>query len=157
MNALREYLIRLLAAALICGIVQGFPRDRTAKALTRLVSGVILTLLVLSPLRDLRLPAELPGSDALAQQASEAASEGLQMNTDALGQRIKEEVRSYILDEAGQLGLTVDADIEVSRETLPLPVSAVIRGTVPDSLRPSLEELLQKKLGIPKENITWIS
>lgn len=157
MEEIRQYLLRLIAAALICAAVQGFPQEAAAKAMTRLVCGVVMTLLVLSPLGELRLPTVFSGASGLSRQASEAALAGEQMSRFALGGIIKEEAQAYILDEAEAMGIQLEVDITVSRDELPIPESAVIRGSVPSHLQKALETLLHTKLGIPKENVTWIS
>lgn len=157
MEEIRQYLLRIIAAALICGIVQSLPQESAAAALTRLVCGVIMTVVVLSPLRELRIPELSASVSGISQQAEEAAQKGERISADALAQRIQQEARTYILNEAEQLGLQIDAQIILSNEDIPIPEAAVIQGDIPARLQGALEEILDTKLGIAKENVTWIS
>ena len=157
MEEIRQYLLRIIAAALICGIVQSLPQESAAAALTRLVCGVIMTVVVVSPLRELRIPELSASVSGISQQAEEAAQKGERISADALAQRIQQEARTYILNEAEQLGLQIDAQIILSNEDIPVPEAAVIQGDIPARLQGALEEILDTKLGIAKENVTWIS
>lgn len=157
MEEIRHYLLRIIAAALICGIVQSLPQESAAAALTRLVCGVIMTVVVVSPLRELRIPELSASVSGISQQAAESAQKGERISADALAQRIQQEARSYILNEAEQLRLQIDAQIILSNEDIPVPEAAVIQGDIPARLQGALEEILDTKLGIAKENVTWIS
>lgn len=156
MEELKQYLLRVITAALICAVVQTFQQQGTAKTVTNLVCGLIMTLTVIAPFRKFEFPISFDPVLSISSEASVSAAAGEEMSRAALSDIIKAETEAYIQDKAAELGAQIDADVVVSNDEFPVPVSAVIRGTVTDQLRNGIQEILSTNVGIAKENITWI-
>ena len=66
---------------------------------------------------------------------------------------IKEQLEAYILDIASQLGLSITAQLELTREGL--PDSVTFTGEAGQREKEKLQERIAKDLGIPKEKQLW--
>lgn len=153
MEALRQYIISVVAAALICGIITGLFPKGAAREVMKLVCGLFLAYTVLRPMAGAELGhlEDLPFS--FSSQGEAAAALGTQMAEESLAQFIKEETQAYILDKASKLGLTLEADVTLDEENI--PVAVTLRGQVSPYDRSRLERMLTQDLAIAKENLQW--
>ena len=156
MDGLVQYLYSILVAALVCSVVQLFPLSGTAKELTKLLCGLVMTVSVLSPLRkydSVNLPNTIFD---ISSDAQFIATEGEWSARNAMAAIIKEACDAYIQNKAAELDTAVTCCVQITDDLLPTPVSATITGTVSSQIRTQLEAILTTDLGIAKENITWI-
>ena len=156
MEGLRQYILSVVAAALVCSLVSCVMPQGKARQLLRLLCGAVLTTVVLGPLMGID---NIPLSDFLEQWEVDAAyytDQGEQMTQDALAESIKGQTEAYILDKAAELHAAIQVEIRVSAGQPPLPVEATIRGTASPYARRQIESIIEKDLGIPKEDLQWI-
>lgn len=154
MEALRLYIISVVAAALLCGIVTGLMPQGRASQIIRMVCGLFLAYTVLAGLTGLDL--QIPDWDVLAvTDARQAAALGESLGEAALTQVIKEQTEAYILDKAAVLGLSLE--VEVSLDESQVPQSVVLEGQAFPYERQQLQNTIARELGIAKENQQWIS
>lgn len=156
MDGLAQYLYNILVTALVCSVIQLFPLTGTAKELTKLLCGLVMTISVLSPLRkydSLILPNTIFD---ISSDAQFIAREGEWSARNAMSAIIKEECEAYIQNKAAELDAAVTCCVQLTDDPFPTPVSATVTGTVSSKIRTHLEGILTSDLGIAKENITWI-
>lgn len=154
MEALRQYIISVVAAALLCGIVTGLMPQGRSSQIIRMVCGLFLAYTVLAGLTGLDL--QIPDWDVLAvTDARQAAALGESLGEVALTQVIKEQTEAYILDKAAALGLSLE--VEVSLDESQVPQSVVLEGQASPYERQQLQNTIARELGIAKENQQWIS
>ena len=155
MEGLRQYILSVVAAALVCSLVSCVMPQGKARQLLRLLCGAVLTTVVLGPLMGID---NISLSDFLEQWEVDAAyytAQGEQMTQDALAESIKGQTEAYILDKAAELNASITAEVTVSEEEPPKPLSVVISGQVSPYNRKKLESILETDLGIAKENQVW--
>ena len=152
MQALGNYLLRIVAAALLLGAAGQLVRGKRGKQMLRLCGGLCMALVVLAPLPGL---ASLAGSNSLSDALleSQPAAENLAQVRDELGKLISQQTEAYILDKAGELGLEVTVRVETRTEGngIPVPWSAELTGSWSQALASALET----ELGIPAERQVW--
>ena len=158
MQALGNYLLRIVAAALLLGAAGQLVRGKRGKQMLRLCGGLCMALVVLAPLPGL---ASLAGSNSLSDAllASEPAAENLAQVREELGKLISQQTEAYILDKAEELGANVSGvkvQAQWNLDGLWVPYSAEI--DVPDigSAKAALEGMIQNELGIPAERQMWM-
>ena len=157
MEGIREYLIQVTAAALICGIINTIVGKKGSVAATvRVMTVILMTVTMASPLvklrisgvsdflRDIRIE-----SEAYTQQGSDSSKETMQTI-------IKEKAEAYILDKAASLGADIRVELVLSEDALPVPVSVTLRGAVSPVGKRKLQEMIRDELGIPLEEQKWI-
>lgn len=157
MDALRQYILSITVAAILCGLVLSIAPKGQFQGILKLVCGVFLALLVMEPITRLdpqQIVSRFTGNWDTEGEA--AAAFGEEAARDSMASYIKREAEAYILDKAQSLGFSVEAEVVVGNEDLPLPNAVTIRGNVPESVRRELEKLIRENLGIAKENLQWI-
>lgn len=152
MEALRQYIISVTAAGLICGVVTGLFPNGTGAAIMKLVCGVFLSYAVLAPVTQMDL-GELAAQSWAVADGSDAVATGESLSQEARGQFIKQRLEAYILDKASSLGLELQA--EVTLEDGQLPTAVKLTGQAAPYQRKQLERILALELGIAKENQQW--
>lgn len=155
MESLKQYVISVTVAALICGIVAGLVKKNGTGELIRMVCGLVLAFTVLRPIVGLKLdqlPTELLPN---LQEGADMASQGEKITREAMEDIIKSETEAYILDKAAALGMSLTAEVLLGEDTIPVPVGVILSGAVSPHARSELTNVIEKDLGIPKENQLW--
>lgn len=156
MDTIRSYILRIVAAALLCGICQSFFSSKNAAgAIVRMVTGLLLAITVLSPVVDLRI-GDLTGYLSGLQTYTDSIVE----DGEEVGQReragiISEQCETYILDKAASLGLTLQVDVQLADDDFLRPKSITLKGSVSPYAKSILEEYIADSLGIPKDKQLW--
>lgn len=156
MDAIGTYVLSVAAIAVLCGVVGRFSGKGGTSGAVRLVTGLLLTMAVLSPLKDIR--AQFPnglGAD-ISQQVRQAVSDGETQRKKALSDRISEQTCAYILRKAESFGADLDVSVTLTDEDLPTPKSVTIRAAVPEYVKTRLQDMIEQDLGIAKEDQRWI-
>lgn len=157
MEGIREYLIQVTAAALICGIINTIVGKKGSVAATvRVMTVILMTVTMASPLVKLRISGV---SDFLQDIRSDSAAYAQQGSDDAKDRMqtiIKERAEAYILDKAASLGADIRVELVLSEDALPVPVSVILRGAVSPVGKRRLQEMIRDDLGIALEEQKWI-
>lgn len=158
MMLIREYLLKLTAAALFCSVVVGFVGDKGALGkLIKLITGIFMMVTIAAPIGTLHLDGWTDYIDKLTLQTSGAVQEGEDFAKDTLVGIIKEETRSYILDKAKAYDAQLEVEVDVDDSTVPVPRAVLIRGSISPYGRQQLQRIIQEDLGIKLEAQEWIS
>ena len=157
MEGIRGYLLSVCAAAILCGILQSMlPGKGSSAALLRLVSGILMTLVVISPLRTLRLDEVQWVWDSILAESAALVSEGERSAEESVSAIIKQRTEAYILDKAAAYGADVTVEVGLSGDAVPVPNWARISGNLSPYLKSVLSAQIAEDLGIAKEQQTWI-
>lgn len=154
MQQLGAWVVRLTAAAMVCGILCALAGEGTRRELLRTVCGVVLAVTALQPLTKVSLPDFQAVTREYLDQGREAAALGEDWAEEERRSCIKLGLETYILDKAALLGAQVEVSVRLDGEGL--PVSAEIRGDISASDRRALEDVMADTLGIPREDQIWI-
>lgn len=152
---MREYALSVIATVLICTVLTDLLPSGTAKGILNILSGIVLTIVILSPLRDLTFTIPNNLEDLFQASANDAVSEGALATQAALEKIIQEEIQAYIQDKAVALRLDITAEVALRSGDPPVPDAVVIHGAVSPYGKMQLEKILTEQLGIPKENMEW--
>ena len=156
MEGLRQYVISVTTAAIVCGMLTAMLKKGAMQSLVKLLCGFFLAFSFLSPIGRLELKALPQDLGPDYQEASGAAQEGERYARNSIAEIIKEQTEAYILDKAAELGLSLEAEVFLSGDEIPVPVSVRITGQASEIERRRMEMILEKDLGIAKENQTWM-
>ena len=156
MEHLRQYIISVTAAAMICAIAMGIHCGKgVSTSLIKLISGIFLAFVVVSPLSGIELDDFLSLPSPYTVDANAAAASGEIMAMDAMAEVIKSKTEAYILDKAAAMDVTLSVDVSLSGEYPPVPAGVRISGKVPPYAKYRLQNILEEDLGISKENQIW--
>lgn len=156
MEKLGQDLLAIAAVGILVSLLQAVAPGEQGKRAVKLAGSLLLLLVVLAPLPGL-------GEKGLSQLVTAAVEELRQTGggVSAEGENqiaagITRRCTAYIWDKATELGMSVEAEVQLTREDgWPYPAGAVLRGTWTEQQRQALAELLEQELGIPMEEQEW--
>lgn len=156
MEAIREYLIGVTAAALLCAITAKLQTKGMAASVIRLLCGVVMALAVVAPWMDIRLDTLTDFATDIQANAESIAAEGKNDASQAIRDIISQQTRTYIMDKAESLGLSVTVDVTLSQDDTPVAQSVTITGSVSPYSKKLLSTYIADTFGIAAEAQTWI-
>ena len=154
MGSLREYVIRIVAAALLCGIVIRLTQHSTSGKIVRLLCGVFMTIVLIQPLASTNVSLWESILPDITQEAEAVTAEGAAAAEDIRREYIKQRVEAYILSRAKTMEADIQANVSLDEDCIPVSVS--IAGRISPLSRSRLSQMIASELGIPKERQEWI-
>ena len=156
MDGIREYLISVTAAAVLCGILKSLMGEKgNSASLVRLICGIFLALTVIRPLKELTLTDISLLPSGLMAEARATSGEGVDYTRQTKADLIKQQCEAYILDKAQTLGAGIQVEIRISEDGEPIPVASMITGNLSPYAKNQLSSTLEKDLGISQEDQKW--
>lgn len=157
MAEIREYLIGVTAAAILCGIVTTMSGEKGfLGSAMRLLTGLLMTLALVSPWVSIPLEDLFGWTDSIQSDAGAIVQQGQSVGEETYRQVIKQRLEAYIQDEAQALGLDLAVTVSLAEDGMPIPVSAELVGSVSPYLRQRMTLFLTNELGIEREDQIWI-
>lgn len=157
MEQLREYVISVVAAAIIVGVVSGLLHKKDMSAvLIRMIGGLFLAFTVVRPVVSLDIGDIGSYIAAFSETGADAVEEGENLADDAYRLYIKSETEAYILDKADDYGAELAVEVTLDDGDIPVPVGIRIEGSVSPYAKACLREMMEKDLGILEEDQLWI-
>lgn len=157
MDDIRQYIIGVVAAALLCGISTALIHEKTAMAAAvKFITGLLMVLAVLQPWTKISLDIFTDWRDGISADASNIVSYGKESANAAYCAGIKEQLVSYIQDEAKALGAEISVQIILTDDDVPVPKRVVLSGSISPSGKQTMSTLLTERLGISREEQIWI-
>lgn len=155
MNALVQYMLMVISAAIVAGVLLRISGQGTMGALVKLLCGLFMALTMISPVLKLELP-DVEGwfADYHA-QGHAAAAAGADMAKDSVHTIIKDRAQAYILDKAALYDASLD--VQVTLDDAGIPVGVTVRGMISPDAKAALIKIIETDLSIGKEDQRWIS
>ena len=153
---LREWIIGLCAASVITACAQSIVPGGAVKRVLRLICGLVLTLVLISPLARPNREDYALSLAAYHMQISDLTEE-LQETEKRLNRMyIEERCAAYILDEAHALGLEGRVEVRAKwRDDCWVPWEARLYIKADNENKRRLSARLEGELGIAAERQTW--
>lgn len=156
MDALRQYLLSITAAAIISAVVNSFAGKKGSHgALIKMLSGLFAALVVIAPLLKLEIEEFGDLSGDLMEDAQSTAAMGESAALSSVRQIITDKTSAYILDKANSMGLDINVEVILDDTNPPKPCFVIISGGVSPYAKEILGEYIADNLAIPKEDQQW--
>lgn len=156
MDGLRQYILSVTGAAILCSIVQRLLGSKgTAASIGKMLTGLFLAFTVISPFTRLDLAELADITTGLEADAADAVAAGEAYTRKALAQSIIAQTQTYILDKAKSLHIDVAVEVTVSEDAIPVPTQVRLKGNVSPYAKQRLQTIIADDLGIPKEDQIW--
>lgn len=155
MDEIRKYILSIVCASLLSGILSDIAEKTFFAKQTRIACSIFLALSCLMPVAQEKMPEINWGMLLNTDEANTAVMKGEQLRIQSFAGIIKEEAEAYIFREARSIGADISIDIELGTGDPPAPVSSVVKGCIDASCESELSRIISQ-LGIPKEQQIWI-
>ena len=151
---MKAYFLSVICTAILCGIVNSLlEKKNTSGKLLKLVSGIVLTFTVLSPVAEIKLDDLSFFLEDLKEEGEAVASMGKTQYFDTMASIIKQETEAYILDKARDL--KGELSVQVFLDSEGIPSSVILSGQISAQAKSELEQIIARDLGISMEDQQW--
>ena len=154
MDGLLEYVTRIVAAALLCGIIVSLTKRSSSGNIVRMLCGVFMTIVLIQPIAGANVSVWESILPDITGDAEAVASEGAAAAEDIRREYIKQRVEAYISNRAETIGAEIQASVSLGEDCV--PVSVRITGKISPLNRSRLAQVIVSELGIPREQQEWI-
>lgn len=156
MQEIGQYLLRLTAAALVCGMVTAFFGSKGSfSAVIKLLAGIYLMLNIVSPWVQIRIEELTDLVGGYSADADALGKEGESAARDAMVESISQKTSAYILDKARSLDAELTVEVFLDDSTIPIPSGVHISGNISPYGKQLLSSFISQDLGIPLEEQKW--
>lgn len=153
---MRNYIISIAAAAVICVIVGNLISDKTPNGqILKLLCGILMTITALTPVLDIGFDHITDYFGALTVDADRYVANGTSASQSSAAAIIKSQTEAYILDKANTMGLEIAVEVQLDESKNQIPCSVIITGTASPYTKSRLGSYITQTLGIPEENQRW--
>ena len=155
MEHIRQYLLSLLTAAVICAIaLRVGPKSGTNNSILKLLTGIFLSITVISPLARIKLQDIDYDLTAFRADAQQIVDQAYDDKNSQLRGIITQQLEAYILDKADSFGVTMQAQIALDQDGN-TPDSITIQADISPYIKSQMQQIIADDLGIPKEDQIW--
>lgn len=156
MDWIREYLLRLICTALLCGIANGLLGKRgTLGTSVKLITGIMMVLTFASPWMNLQISDTSEFFGGISTDADSFITDGQKDAREALETIIKSKTEAYILDKAKSFGAELTVEVRLDGSELPVPCAVRVSGSISPYGKKQLCNIITNELGIALEDQTW--
>ena len=156
MESIREYILSVIAAGLLCGVVRHLiDKKGVPGAVGKLLTGIVMMFSILAPLSDLSFGSALELKMQYHKIAQEAVLRGEKITGDSMRKSISESLEAYLLDKARQMGLELQVQVTVSDDLYPVPQKVCISGNISPYAKKRLVQIIEEELGVKEDDQQW--
>lgn len=156
MEQISDYLLKIIAAAMICAAVSRlFHGSLPLHKILKLLCGVFMVCTILSLRPQMEIRQFVSGLSDIELQAQSAVRLGEDEYKQLLKERIQEQTQAYILEKAHEMDADLEVEVELSNDDIPVPVAVTMIGKASPYVRQILSGMITDELGIDKERQIW--
>ncbi|MBQ2785580.1 MAG: hypothetical protein IJF02_03660 [Oscillospiraceae bacterium] len=153
---IRSYMLRLICAAVLCGIINRLTGKKGALGTTiKLMTGIFMIFCFVSPWVDMQIGDISGFFGDVSVSADSAVASGEKDAQDALQAIIKSKTEAYILDKAKSFGAELSVEVRVDGSELPVPCTVLIKGSISPYGKKQLSSIIADELGVALEDQLW--
>lgn len=157
MDRIRGYILSVICAAIICSVINSMIGSKTTHGtIIRLLSGIFMSVALISPLVNIRLTDYTDNFSAIQANGTQLVSTGQNLAYEQLHSIIKSQTEAYILDKAASMDIVLDVEVKLNQNDPPIPCEVKITGAISPYSKESLSRYITNNLGIAKEDQVWI-
>lgn len=154
---IRQYLITVIAVAVICAVVRALTRKKgVTSAIVNLTSAVFLIVTVISPWTNWSYSSITEHIKDYSDLAETIVNNGVYVAQTATASIIKSKTETYIVDKAKSFGVEVQVDVTLREDALSQPEAVRIKADTSPYLKQKISQFISADLGIPEAEQVWI-
>ena len=156
MTGIKEYLLSIVAASVVCVICTTImPKNTSAGKIISILSGICLTITMIAPIAKIDFDSALDYWTDMTEEASMLSADSKHAIVDELRTVITQETEAYILKKANSMGLQLEVSVVVSQDEPYVPYAVELRGTISPYDKAILSQYIEKNLDIEERCQTW--
>ncbi len=157
MEVVRSWLLSVIAAAVLCSLAEALMPSGAVKRVGRLVCGLVLLYVVLSPVARLDLEGGQRWLEDYAAFLDQRKTELKGQTEERMKVIIEEQYAAYIVDKAREMEADCTARVGCREEEgVFLPDTVRVAGVLNGQVRGDLARLISQDLGVPLERQAYV-
>ena len=156
MGPVRQYMISVIAAGVVCAVFKGILGKGTSSKIVGVLCGMFMLFTFIGPLKDMDVLDVIGVFRWDDDVAVASVRKGEAFVNDAMADIISSQIASYVEKKADELGTEVRVEVVLSDDEIPAPVGMDIAGQVSPYVRGQLEAYISDNIGLNREEIRWI-
>ena len=154
MNGIRDYLLSVCCAALLCSVVGILTDGKSAASkLIKLLSGVFLATVMLKPVISIRMSDWKHFESDILEKSKNVVAEGERVALEALEENAAQSAKEIVQQEAEKLGCILDVTVYWEGES---PKEIMLKGAASPYAKNALSQWLTENMGLSREAQIWI-
>ena len=127
---MKSYVLSIVAAAVLCGIIPNFLDDKTTSGkILNLLSAILMTITIIAPIKQFSFYEFNDYMGSIKLDGQRYAMDGNNEAQESIQRIIKSESEAYILDKAKNLDAEITVEVELNVEEN-VPCGVTITGAV---------------------------
>lgn len=156
MTWIRQYILSITGASLICAAIKMLVGNKGTSALViRMTTGLFLTIVLIAPIVRIDFAELQYQFDDVATGSSTIIDSGINYALEETSAIIKAKTEAYILDKAASMGAALNVQVSVDDSYPPLPTAVFLNGQVAPYAKERLTHYIADELGIPEARQIW--
>ena len=152
---MKSYVLSIVAAAVLCGIIRNFLDDKTtAGKILNLLSAILMTITIIAPIKQFSFYDFNDYMGSIKLDGQRYAMDGNNEAQESIQRIIKSESEAYILDKAKNLDAEITVEVELNVEEN-VPCGVTMTGAVSPYVKEVLSSFVEDSFGIAKEKQIW--
>lgn len=158
MEALKNYIIAVIAACICCGLIHKIAgQNKSVSVIMNVLCGTVLAITAISPLMNIKISNVDRFFDEIKIESIAYVQKSTENANQQMRQIITDKVSAYILEKTSSYNCSINSvQIFLADDDIPAPEALQIEGAFTPYVRNHLSEVFETNLGIPKENQQWI-
>lgn len=154
MGGLKNYLIAVCSAAILCAILKQIAgKGKVSGPMVNLLSGMFVAICIISPWKDFSMQDIVILNPLDTQQASIYVDTGEEILQSQINSIITAQTEAYILEKANQMHVQLEVVVELSGDGV--PERSLITGELSQTQKEELSAFLFQQIGIDREMQIW--
>lgn len=155
MDAIRQYVISVTSAAILCGVIKGLVRKGPAHGIIKMLCGTFLAFTFLKPITYLSFDTLANPINIQIEEGSSAIEDGQKVSAEAMKEEISKRISEMLSRKAAEFGAEVLVEVTFSDGPMPVPIGLEITGAVTPYVKVQLRQYIRNELGISEEDLSW--
>ncbi len=152
MDEIRIYLLRIIAAAILCSVVTSLCNASKFSSLIRMILGIVMAISVLQPILNIDVSRLSMNIQSITDGGETIITQGRETAQRALSAIVSEGIGEYIEEKARQLGADIAVHVDVKDGA---PVGVFLEGDASPYIRSQLSAWILTEIGLEKEALNW--
>lgn len=155
MASVREYLLSVITAAIICSLVSAMlPGKGSVNTIIKVICGVFLTITVISPVVQLDFTGLSGTLNDYFTDGEAIASQGQFLAEEEIGKIMESRIIAFINQIAAENGAELDVAISLDIESMQ-PTQVILTGKISPYAKQKMQSTISRELGVSEVNIIW--
>ena len=156
MDSIRQYVISIISAAIICGIIKGMIGNGLSQGIIKILCGSFLAFTFIKPIGVFSFESINASMSLAIDEGNRLVTDGQNASRVAIQNEIADRISKSVAQKAKNVGAEITVEVIYSEDSIPVPIALEIVGEISPYAKVQLSHYILSEYGIGEEDIHWI-